>query len=609
MTNRMRPSAPSKILVGISSDATDSQELLSWPIRILALPNDNIVAIHVLVGEERKKHELTTKNQSQLRRAKANVISVLGEFARSCQSKQVNLEARVVFSSSVGRGLIEEAKSLSADYLLLGGSRSQSKRTPSITKYCFKHAPANCTLVLLGKLRQPQQNSDSKSANTKEILQSSSRTSLQDIMHSSRTTSFSEKPTVQETRNKNASPRTVLHEFEAESQSTEDDTCSYADSIITASPSLATLNFKSQANLRKQRLSPCRIITSFLGSPFRKRNGSLSKNELQLPSLRCFSYKEIMNSTNNFQPDNIVGRGGYSEVYKGDLSDGRRIAVKMLAKDSKDANKEKEFLMELGVILHVSHPNTANLVGCCIENGLYLIFDFSPKGTLSSALHGKSCESLSWPIRYKIAIGVARGLHYLHKCCKHRIIHRDIKASNVLLGPDYEPKITDFGLARWLPNKWTHHAALPIEGTFGYLAPEYFMNGIVDEKIDVFAFGVLLMEIVTGRKPVDSSKLNLLVWAKPLMESGDIAKLADPKLEGKYDAEQLQRVVLTASNCVRQSSVWRPGMSEVLELLTNGHHSEVARSWIPKFSSDELDDYSMVYGYEVPVDIDLEKYL
>ncbi|KAM1329201.1 hypothetical protein ACFX15_012824 [Malus domestica] len=609
MTNRMPPSTPSRILVGISSDADDSKELLSWAIRVLAHQNDNIVAIHVLVGEERKKHESGTKNQSQLRRAKANVISVLGEFARSCQFKQVNLEARVVFSSSVGRGLIEEAKSISADYLLLGGSRNQSKRTPSITKYCFKHSPASCTLVLLGKSKQPHQISDSESADSKEILQSSSRTSLQDIMHSSRTTSFSEKQTVQETRNKNPSPRTVLCEFEAESQSTEDDTSSNADSTVTASPSLASPNFNSQITLRKQGLSPCRIITSFLGSPFRKRNGSLSKNELQLPLLKCFSYKEIVNSTNNFHPDNIVGRGGYSEVYKGDLSDGRRIAVKMLAKDSKDANKEKEFLTELGVILHVSHPNTANLVGCCIENGLYLIFDFSPKGNLSSALHGKSSELLSWPIRYKIAIGVARGLHYLHECCKHRIIHRDIKASNILLGTDYEPQITDFGLAKWLPNKWTHHAVLPIEGTFGYLAPEYFMNGIVDEKIDVFAFGVLLMEIVTGRKPVDSSKQNLLLWAKPLMESGDMAKLADPKLEGKYDTEQLHRIVLTASDCVRQSSVWRPPMREVLELLTNGHNSKVARSSIPKFSSDELDDCSTVYGYEVPVDIDLEDYL
>ncbi|XP_031256018.1 probable receptor-like serine/threonine-protein kinase At5g57670, partial [Pistacia vera] len=308
----------------------------------------------------------------------------------------------------------------------------------------------------------------------------------------------------------------------------------------------------------------------------------------------------------------MVGQGGYSEVYKGNLSDGRTIAVKRLAKDNKSANKEKEFLMELGIIGHVCHPNTATLVGCCIENGLYLIFNFSQNGNLESALHGKRTKSLDWPVRYKIALGVARGLHYLHKCCKHRIIHRDIKASNVLLGPDYEPQIADFGLAKWLPNKWTHHAVIPIEGTFGYLAPEYFLNGIVDEKTDVFAFGVLLLEIITGRKPVDSSQQNLLLWAKPFMESGNITELIDPSLEDKYDSDQMHRLVLASAYCVRQSSAWRPSMSEVLELLTKGHDSEAAKNWrMPKCTSDsdELNDFSMFFGYHVPTDIDLEEFL
>uniref|UniRef100_K4CUS7 non-specific serine/threonine protein kinase n=1 Tax=Solanum lycopersicum TaxID=4081 RepID=K4CUS7_SOLLC len=146
--------------------------------------------------------------------------------------------------------------------------------------------------------------------------------------------------------------------------------------------------------------------------------------------------------------ENLVGQGGYSDVYRGDLEDERRIAVKRLVKDSTNMNKEKEFLMELCVIRYVNHPNTTSLVGYCIENGFYLIFKIYPNGTLSKALHNcyftsarKTNKSLEWPMRYKIALGIARGLHYLHKYCKHRIIHRDIKASNVLLGPDYEPQI------------------------------------------------------------------------------------------------------------------------------------------------------------------------
>ncbi|KAJ8767494.1 hypothetical protein K2173_017538 [Erythroxylum novogranatense] len=608
--NKMIPPAPAKnLLVGISLDPADSKELLSWAISVLAHPNDNVIAIHVLAAEESKKHGSIKINQKQIRQAKAHVISVLGDFARSCQTKKINLEARVGFSSSVARGLIEEATSISADYLLVHGLRSRFNRTShDVARYCFEHAPSGCTVVAIGRHEQEMHNSNPNSGSIKENHQSSSRWLAKIINsnnHSGRASCPVGKQIQSETKSQSTSPRTVLDELEGESHSTEDDTSAFGSSSITESPPLTSKD-TDHSKTRKQ-MSACRLISSIFASPLRRRNGSLSNKQNKEPLLKCFSYEEIANATNQFHSDNIVGRGGYSEVYKGDLSDGRTVAVKRLAKDNKEAVKEKEFLMELGVIGHVCHPNTATLVGYCIEIGLYLIFNFSQNGNLASALHGKTSTTLQWPIRYKIVVGVARGLHYLHKCCKRRIIHRDIKASNVLLGPDYEPQITDFGLAKWLPNKWTHHAVIPIEGTFGYLAPEYFMHGIVDEKTDVFAFGILLLEIVSGRRPVDSSKQNLLLWAKPLMETGKINELADPQLEGRFDADQMYRVLLTASYCVRQTAIWRPSMSEVLKLLTDGLNSEIARSWrMPKFTSDELDDYSMVFGYDVPVDIDLE---
>ncbi|RRT32663.1 hypothetical protein B296_00045086 [Ensete ventricosum] len=169
--------------------------------------------------------------------------------------------------------------------------------------------------------------------------------------------------------------------------------------------------------------------------------------------------------TSCWRSDNLVGRGGFAEVFKGSLRSGQNVAVKRLAKDGGDQQKEKEFLVELGILGHVQHPNTANLIGCCIENGLHLVFDLSCNGSLASALYseafpisfprslllhphgavldvsGKNGRVLEWSARYKIAIGIARGLHYLHKCCRHRIIHRDIKASNVLLGADFEPQV------------------------------------------------------------------------------------------------------------------------------------------------------------------------
>lgn len=315
-------------------------------------------------------------------------------------------------------------------------------------------------------------------------------------------------------------------------------------------------------------------------------------DSLWKPSWRCFTYDEICCATDNFYADNLVGRGGYAEVYKGILPDGQMIAVKRLAKANTDERKEKEFLTELGIIGHVCHPNTASFIGCCIENGLHLIFHFNSHGSLASLLHGTKATVLEWSIRYKVAIGTARGLHYLHKCCQRRIIHRDIKSSNVLLGSDFEPQISDFGLAKWLPRQWTHHSVTPIEGTFGYLAPEYFLHGIVDEKTDVYAFGVLLLEIISGRRPIDASEQNIVSWAKPLMESGNIQALVDPRLRGQYDINQMQRTVLTASLCVRHSAIWRPSMIEVLHLLIEGQSDELADYWkMPTALIDEDDDF------------------
>ncbi|KAK9130200.1 hypothetical protein Sjap_010687 [Stephania japonica] len=406
-----------------------------------------------------------------------------------------------------------------------------------------------------------------------------------------------------------SSPRVVLDGPEERSASTVEDYLSLEGSNCTESSSLAS---KGRGSRIWKSISNIRLIFPFLASPFhgtgsmRSTSFSIIKENVK-PSWRCYSYEEISNATNNFHPDNLVGRGGFAEVFKGDLQDGQTIAVKRLVKSNTDENKHKEFLTELGIVVHICHPNTAYLIGCCIENGFHLIFKFSPNGNLATALHGKqhgsSSTPLKWSVRHNIVVGVARGLHYLHKHCKRRIIHRDIKAANILLGPDFEPQfdsiklhplqISDFGLAKWLPKQWTHHSVIPIEGTFGYLAPEYFMHGIVDEKTDVFAFGVLILEIITGRRPVDSSKQSLLYWAKPLIDSNNIIELADPKLAQNYDMDQMRRLVLTASFCIRQSSLWRPSMSEVLQLLTDGQDSEVAKTWrMPETTVDEMDDYT-----------------
>ncbi|KAH7544671.1 hypothetical protein FEM48_Zijuj01G0010500 [Ziziphus jujuba var. spinosa] len=314
----------------------------------------------------------------------------------------------------------------------------------------------------------------------------------------------------------------------------------------------------------------------------------------QRPIWKCFSYEEISDATNCFSSENLVGKGGYAEVYRGILKNGDEIAVKRLTKAATDERKEKEFLTEIGTVGHVCHPNVMSLLGCCIDSGLYLIFQFSSRGSVASLLHDENLPPLEWKTRYKIAIGAARGLHYLHKDCQRRIIHRDIKSSNILLTSDFEPLISDFGLAKWLPSQWTHHSIAPIEGTFGHLAPEYYMHGIVDEKTDVFAFGVFLLEMISGRKPVDGSHQSLHSWAKPILKEGENEKLVDPRLQGAYDVTQLKRLAFAASLCIRASSTWRPTMSKVLEVMEKGGEMDEEKWNVP----EEEEDQDEFWGFE-----------
>ncbi|KAH9602433.1 hypothetical protein KSS87_022895 [Heliosperma pusillum] len=268
--------------------------------------------------------------------------------------------------------------------------------------------------------------------------------------------------------------------------------------------------------------------------------------------------------------ERLLGKGGHAEVYKGCLPDGSVVAVKRLTKKGEKQDEERtfDFLSELGIIAHVDHPNTAKLVGFGVEGGHYLVLQFAPYSSVESCLQ-ESSGGMDWKTRFKVAIGVAEGLSYLHHTCQRRIIHRDIKASNILLAEEFEPLISDFGLAKWLPENWLNHVVYPIEGTFGYLAPEYFMHGIADEKTDVFAYGVLLLEIITGRHAVavDSSRQSLVMWAKPFLDSMNMKILVDPKLEDDYNAVEMKRLMIIASMCIHHTASNRPYMNKVVELL------------------------------------------
>ncbi|KAM7485163.1 hypothetical protein LguiA_001172 [Lonicera macranthoides] len=344
-------------------------------------------------------------------------------------------------------------------------------------------------------------------------------------------------------------------------------------------------NLKSwRGFLRKLRKGPAKSLHTFhpsIPSFSRRLPRKKSRNEAQSmpampPNLDAelyyfeaswvnFSLSDLKHATNNFSKDNLIGEGGYSEVYKGNLPDGQLVAIKRLIRGSPE-EMTSDFLSELGILVHVNHPNIAKVIGYGVEGGMHLVLTLSPHGSLASLLNGDK-EKLAWGIRYNIALGTASGLSYLHEGCQRRIIHRDIKAANILLTEDFEPQISDFGLAKWLPDQWTHLTVSQFEGTFGYLSPEIFMYGVVDEKTDVYAYGVLLLELITGRPALDESQKSLVMWAKPLIAALNLEELVDPLLDGEYDSEQVTRILLIASQCLHQASTERPYMSQVIRMI------------------------------------------
>ncbi|KAL3685266.1 hypothetical protein R1sor_003288 [Riccia sorocarpa] len=318
----------------------------------------------------------------------------------------------------------------------------------------------------------------------------------------------------------------------------------------------------------------------------RQIQDELARDDVRPP---FYKYEDLKAATRDFSTENELGRGGFGAVYMATLEDKSIVAVKFLFEMEQNLT---DFLKETVLITGIKHRNLIQLKGCCVrDKKRMLVYEYSENGTLAQALWSNNgASTLTWAQRLNICVGVAKGLCYLNEELQPRIIHRDIKPQNILLDKDWNPKIADFGLARSMKGD-EGTLATCVGGTVGYLAPEYASQGLITEKLDVFSYGILLLEIISNRKCIDSSappdEVYLRTWAFKLYKEGCLSKMAQPSLLAMISAAEIEWVLKIALSCIQEVYEKRPSMSEVVSMLT-GHISDVAIDIVEQLRDQQI---------------------
>ncbi|PIN17201.1 Serine/threonine protein kinase [Handroanthus impetiginosus] len=288
---------------------------------------------------------------------------------------------------------------------------------------------------------------------------------------------------------------------------------------------------------------------------------------------RSFTFKELAMATQNFRGANLIGEGGFGSVYRGRLESGLIVAVKQLNLEGLQGNQE--FIVEVLMLSLLHHPNLVKLIGYCTDGDQrLLVYEFMPMGSLENHLFDvePGQKPLTWSTRLKIAVDVARGLEYLHCKANPPVIYRDLKSSNILLDNDFNVKLSDFGLAKLGPVGDNTHVSTRVMGTYGYCAPEYAMSGKLTLKSDIYSFGVVLLELITGRKAIDSTKVpgeqNLVAWSRPfLKDRRKFVQMVDPLLEGHFSTRSLHHAIAITTMCLQEQASFRPLISDIVMAL------------------------------------------
>ncbi|KAM6559374.1 hypothetical protein CsatA_028613 [Cannabis sativa] len=349
---------------------------------------------------------------------------------------------------------------------------------------------------------------------------------------------------------------------------------------IIPSCSKGKYNNKAESNTREvsKKSSFQRLSFSDLSDPNSPMLADDLSNSLISSNLHVFSLAELRDITNNFSWSNLLGEGGFGPVYKGFFGEKfkhglepQSVAVKLLDLDGLQGYRE--WLAEIIFLGQLRHQNLVKLIGyCCEEEHRLLVYDYMPRKSLEDQLFRRYSTTMPWSTRMKIAHGAAKGLAFLHET-DQPVIFRDFKTSNILLDADYTAKLSDFGLAKDGPEgEDTHVSTTHIVGTKGYAAPEYIMTGHLTTKSDVYGYGVVLLELLTGKRSIDRNRpnreQNLVDWARPfLKDPRKLYKIMDPKLEGQFSAKGAQRACALAYKCLSRRPNFRPTMTDVVATL------------------------------------------
>ncbi|KAB1203137.1 Receptor-like cytosolic serine/threonine-protein kinase RBK2 [Morella rubra] len=649
------------VVVGVKLD-TPSRELLTWALVKVAQPGDLVVALHVLGNDEIVDRD----GKSSLLSLVKAFDSVLAVYEGFCNLKQVDLKLKISRGTSVRKILVREANSYSATMVIVGTARSHHKilSSTSVAKYCAKKLSKDCWVLAVnnGKVVFNKEGSPTTvdhlkgiedsgrnillsliygtlNKRSKALNEGSAHVSLkerfEEVSFRELEQGLAEAVLDSTTKCSICGPDSVLPD-NSYGQSADSGDAGENNSLAlvpvekeeaASSPISLLINElpelkpgwpllrRSVVKLRRRKWRNCSSVTETSNAPLSPEHSPRrlpeeleGLHEKYSSTCRLFKYRELVSATSNFLPENLVGKGGCSQVYRGCLPDDKELAVKIL-KPSEDVLKE--FVLEIEIITTLHHKNIISLLGFCFEEGnLLLVYDFLSRGSLEENLHGNRKDPLAfgWSERYKVAVGISEALEYLHSGSARPVIHRDIKSSNILLSDDFEPQLCDFGLAKWASTTAPHIICTDVAGTFGYLAPEYFMYGKVNEKIDVYSFGVVLLELLSGRKPINNEypkgQESLVMWAKPILNGGKVSQLLDPSLGNKYNQDQMERMVLAATLCLRRASRARPQMSLVSKLL---HGDKEVTKWA-RLQVNASEESDMLDGEACPPS-DLQSHL